>query len=49
MLAARPLSGALREGAGVLDAPEFLLAARDGLGPELGGIFDAADFRRAAD
>ena len=49
MLAARPLSGALRDGAGSLDAAEFLLAARDGLGPELGGAFDAADFRRAAD
>ena len=48
-LAARPLSGAVRDGAGQLDAPEFLLAARDGLGPELGGVFDAADFRRAAD
>ena len=49
MLAARPLAGALRAGAGALDAPEFLLAARDGLGPGLGGGFDAADFRRAAD
>lgn len=49
MLAARPLSGAVRDGAGALDAPEFLLAARDGLGPGLGGVFDAADFRRAAD
>jgi dethiobiotin synthetase len=49
MLAARPLAGALRAGAGRLDAPEFLLAARDGLGPGLGGGFDAADFRRAAD
>jgi dethiobiotin synthetase len=39
----------LRDGAGALDAPEFLLEARDGLGPELGGAFDAADFRRAAD
>lgn len=48
MLAARPLAGALRAGAGGLDAPEFLLAARDGLGPGLGGGFDAADFRRAA-
>jgi dethiobiotin synthetase len=45
-LAARPLSGALREGCGGLDAPEFLLAARDGLAPDLGGTFDAADFRR---
>jgi dethiobiotin synthetase len=49
MLAARPLAGALRAGAGTLDAPEFLLAARDGLGPGLGGGFDAADFRRATD
>jgi dethiobiotin synthetase len=49
MLAARPLAGAVRAGAGGLDAPEFLLAARDGLGPGLGGGFDAADFRRAAD
>ncbi|MET0740628.1 MAG: dethiobiotin synthase [Candidatus Nanopelagicales bacterium] len=45
-LAARPLSGALRDGCGQLDAPEFLLAARDGLAPDLGGRFDAADFRR---
>ncbi|MGH8892750.1 MAG: ATP-dependent dethiobiotin synthetase BioD, partial [Actinomycetes bacterium] len=48
-LAARPLAGALRESAGALDGPEFLLAARDGLGPELGGTFHAADFRRAHD
>lgn len=48
-LAARPLAGALPAGAGVLDAPEFLLVARGGLGPTLGGTFDAADFRRAAD
>lgn len=48
-LAARPLSGALRAGAGALDSAEFLLAARDGLGPELGGTFDAADFRRDSD
>jgi dethiobiotin synthetase len=48
-LAARPLAGALRAGAGSLDAPEFLLAARAGLGPSLGGAFDAADFRRAHD
>jgi len=49
MLAARPLCGALRAGAGRLDPAEFLLTARDGLGPELGGAFDAADFRRASD
>jgi dethiobiotin synthetase len=48
-LAARPLAGAMPAGAGVLDAPEFLLAARTGLGPSLGGAFDAADFRRALD
>jgi dethiobiotin synthetase len=46
-LAARPLTGALAAGAGALDAVEFLLAARAGLGPALGGSFDAADFRRA--
>lgn len=44
-LAARPLAGAIRAGAGALDAPEFLLAARDGLSPALGGIFDATLFR----
>jgi dethiobiotin synthetase len=44
-LAARPLAGALPAGAGSLDAPEFLLAARAGLGPALGGSFDAARFR----
>ncbi len=48
-LAARPLAGALVAGAGALDAPQFLLAARDGLAPALGGTFGAADFRRAAD
>ncbi len=49
MLAARPLAGAMRTEAGSLEAAEFLLAARAGLGPGLGGAFDAADFRRAAD
>jgi len=44
-LAARPLAGALPAGAGRLDPPEFLLAARAGLGPTLGGTFDAARFR----
>ncbi|MDQ1626964.1 MAG: dethiobiotin synthetase [Actinomycetota bacterium] len=48
-LAARPLAGAMPEGAGRLDASEFLLAARGGLGPSLGGVWDAADFRRAHD
>lgn len=49
MLAARPLAGAMPASAGRLDAPEFLLAARAGLGPGMGGSFDAADFRRAHD
>jgi dethiobiotin synthetase len=49
MLAARPLAGALPAGAGALDAAEFLLVAGGGLSPALGGSFDAADFRRAAD
>lgn len=48
-LAARPLAGALAAGSGALPAAEFLLAARDGLGPGLGGTFDAADFRRRAE
>jgi dethiobiotin synthetase len=47
-LAARPLAGAMLAGAGALDAPQFLHAARAGLAPALGGTFDAADFRRAA-
>jgi dethiobiotin synthetase len=45
-LAARPLSGAMPEGAGRLHPAEFLTAARRGLAPALGGNFDAADFRR---
>lgn len=44
-LAARPLAGALAERAGRMNEPEFLLAARGGLGPALGGTFDAASFR----
>jgi dethiobiotin synthetase len=48
-VSARPLAGALPDGAGAMDAPEFLLSARAGLGPGLGGTFDAADFRRASD
>ena len=45
-LAGRPLMGALMAASGRLDPGAFLLAARSGLGPELGGDFDAADFRR---
>jgi dethiobiotin synthetase len=44
-LAARPLAGALPAGAARLDAPRFLLAARAGLAPALGGTFDPAAFR----
>jgi dethiobiotin synthetase len=44
-LAARPLAGAIDDGAGTLDPLEFLLAARTGLEPALGGTFDARDFR----
>lgn len=44
-LAARPLAGAMPAGAGKLDQPEFLLAARACLAPSLGGTFDAARFR----
>jgi dethiobiotin synthetase len=46
-LSARPLAGVLPEGAGRLDRAAFLRAARSGLGAELGGTFDAADFRRS--
>lgn len=48
-LAARPLAGALPDGAGALEPVEFLLAARAGLEPALGGRFDARDFRRRFD
>ncbi len=48
-LAARPLAGALPAGAGSLSAAEFLTVAHVGLGPSLGGTFDAADFRRRFD
>jgi dethiobiotin synthase len=45
MLAARPLSGALPEGAGALDRAAFARVARAGLAPALGGVFDPAAFR----
>jgi dethiobiotin synthetase len=44
-LAARPLAGAMPAGAVRLHPAEFLVAARAGLAPSLGGTFDAADFR----
>lgn len=45
MLAARPLLGALPAGAAT--ARDFPAVARAGLGPSLGGTFDAAALRRA--
>jgi dethiobiotin synthetase len=45
-LAARPLSGALPAGAADVDRVAFLTLARAGLGPGLGGAFDAAEFVR---
>jgi dethiobiotin synthase len=48
MLAARPLLGALPANLGSHDRVGFLAAARAGLGPALGGTFDAAAFRRSA-
>ena len=48
-LAARPLAGALQEGAGALDPAAFQAAARRGLGPGLGGSFDGPGFRGSFD
>lgn len=47
-LAGQPLGGALPAGAGMLEPPAFTAAARTSLGPLLGGVFDAATFRRRA-
>ncbi len=44
-LAARPLLGALPAGVGDLDQGAFLDVARAGLGPQLGGTWDARAFR----
>ena len=44
-LAARPLLGVLPAGAGALPVADFLAAARAGLGPQLGGSFDARAFQ----
>ena len=43
-VAARPLAGVLPAGAGALDPAEFLLAARQGLSPAMGGVFDSGTF-----
>ncbi|MFG2076053.1 dethiobiotin synthase [Nonomuraea maritima] len=45
MLAARPLAGALPDGAGHLPRPAFTEAARKSLGATLGGTFDPSTFR----
>lgn len=45
-LAARPLLGAVPEGSGSLGREAFLQVARAGLGPQLGGAFDARTFGR---
>jgi dethiobiotin synthetase len=45
MLAARPLAGALPEGAGRLSGDAFAAVAREGLAAPLGGVFDPAAFR----
>jgi dethiobiotin synthetase len=47
MLAARPLLGALPAGAGALAPADFRRVAETGLGPALGGRFQAAAFRAA--
>ncbi len=46
-LAARPLLGAVPAGSGSLAREVFLEVARAGLGPQLGGSFDARAFGRA--
>jgi dethiobiotin synthase len=48
MLAARPLSGALPQGAGQLGPEAFAAAAEASLAPSLGGRFEPAAFRAAA-
>jgi dethiobiotin synthase len=48
MLAARPLTGALPEGAGELTPEAFVSIAAAALAPSLGGRFDPAAFRASA-
>jgi dethiobiotin synthase len=48
MLAARPLTGAVPEGAGDVTAEAFAKVAAAALAPSLGGRFDPAAFREAA-
>lgn len=44
-IAGGPLAGVLPDGAARLEGPEFLLMARSGLAPSLGGTFDPVRFR----
>jgi dethiobiotin synthetase len=46
-LAARPLSGLMAANMGTLMPRAFIAAAKTGLGPYLGGVFDASDFVRS--
>ncbi|MGE5288066.1 MAG: hypothetical protein ACM3ML_12880 [Micromonosporaceae bacterium] len=46
VLAGRPLSGAMPDGAGRLDPGAFLTAARAGIAHALGGEFDPEEFER---
>jgi dethiobiotin synthetase len=46
VLAGRPLSGAMRDGAGKLGPRAFLAAANAGIAPPLGGEFDPEEFER---
>lgn len=48
-LTARPLAGALPQGAGALTPAQFLHTARQGLDSAFGGTFDAHDFRHRHD
>jgi dethiobiotin synthetase len=48
-VAARPLAGALPEGAAALPPDRFADVARRGLAPGLGGTFDAGAFRAATE
>jgi len=49
ILAARPLAGVLPAGAATLPPARFLAVAHAGLSPALGGVFNAAEFRRNHD
>jgi len=48
-ISGQPLAGVFEEQMGRLARPNFLRAARVGLSPDLGGLFDAAHFRKRFD